>query len=66
MRNVIYATNTTLDGHCDHTQFYHFVVHPIVEGEGRQLFDGINQQEKLQVKSVKSATGLTIKPTDKN
>jgi len=33
---------------------YHFVVHPIVVGEGRRLFDGINLQEKLQLKLVAS------------
>ncbi len=33
---------------------YHFVVHPIVTGEGRQLFEGINLQEKLQLKLVAS------------
>jgi dihydrofolate reductase len=29
---------------------YHFVVHPIVIGEGRRLFEGINLQDKLQLK----------------
>ena len=29
---------------------YHFVVYPIVIGEGRRLFEGINLQEKLQLK----------------
>jgi dihydrofolate reductase len=33
---------------------YYFVVHPIVLGEGRRLFDGINLQEKLQLKFVES------------
>jgi len=33
---------------------YHFVLHPIVIGEGRRLFDGINLQEKLQLKLVES------------
>ncbi len=33
---------------------YHFVVHPIVIGEGRRLFEGINLQEKLQLKLVES------------
>jgi dihydrofolate reductase len=33
---------------------YHFVVHPIIVGEGRRLFDGINLQEKLQLKLVDS------------
>ena len=33
---------------------YHFVVHPIFIGEGRRLFDGINLQEKLQLKLVES------------
>ena len=33
---------------------YHFVVHPIVVGEGRRLFEGINLQEKLQLKLVES------------
>jgi dihydrofolate reductase len=27
---------------------YHFVVHPIIAGEGRRLFEGINLQDKLQ------------------
>jgi dihydrofolate reductase len=29
---------------------YHFVVHPVLVGEGRRLLDGINLQEKLQLK----------------
>ncbi|MDB5089642.1 MAG: bifunctional deaminase-reductase domain protein [Mucilaginibacter sp.] len=33
---------------------YRFMVHPIVTGEGRRLFDGINLQEKLQLKLVES------------
>jgi len=33
---------------------YHFVVHPIVLGEGRRVFEGINLQEKLQLKLVES------------
>jgi dihydrofolate reductase len=33
---------------------YHFVIHPIVIGEGRRLFEGINLQEKLQLKLVES------------
>ena len=33
---------------------YHFVVHPIVIGEGRRLFEGINLQENLQLKLVES------------
>jgi len=33
---------------------YHFVVHPIVIGEGRRLFEGVNLQEKLQLKLVES------------
>ena len=35
---------------------YHFVVHPIVIGEGRRLFEGINLQEKLRLKLVESKT----------
>jgi dihydrofolate reductase len=33
---------------------YRFVVHPIVVGEGRRLFEGINLQEKLQLKLIES------------
>ena len=33
---------------------YRFVVHPIVAGEGRRVFEGINLQEKLQLKLVES------------
>jgi dihydrofolate reductase len=33
---------------------YRFVVHPIVAGEGRRLFDDIKLQEKLQLKLVES------------
>jgi len=33
---------------------YHIVVHPIVVGEGTRLFEGINLQEKLQLKLVES------------
>src|SRR6195256_2844650 len=35
---------------------YRFVVHPIVIGEGRRLFEGINLQEKLRLKLVESKT----------
>ena len=35
---------------------YHFAVHPIIAGEGRRLFEGINLQEKLQLKLVGSKT----------
>jgi dihydrofolate reductase len=35
---------------------YHFLVHPIVLGEGRRIFEGINLQEKLQLKLVESKT----------
>ena len=33
---------------------YRIVVYPIVIGEGRRLFEGINLQEKLQLKLVES------------
>jgi dihydrofolate reductase len=33
---------------------YHFLVHPIIVGEGRRLFEGINLQEKLKLKLVES------------
>jgi dihydrofolate reductase len=33
---------------------YHFVVHPIVSGEGRRLFEGISLQEKLRLKLVEA------------
>ncbi|MGB8887435.1 MAG: dihydrofolate reductase family protein [Candidatus Korobacteraceae bacterium] len=33
---------------------YHFLVHPIVVGEGRRLFEGINLQEKLRLKLLES------------
>jgi len=33
---------------------YHFVVHRIIVGEGRRLFEGINLQEKLQLKLIES------------
>jgi dihydrofolate reductase len=33
---------------------YRFVVHPIVAGEGRRFFEGINLQERLQLKLVES------------
>jgi dihydrofolate reductase len=29
---------------------YHIMVHPIIVGEGRRLFEGINLQEKLRLK----------------
>lgn len=35
---------------------YRFVVHPIVLGEGRRVFEGINLQEKLQLQLVESKT----------
>lgn len=35
---------------------YRFVVHPIVLGEGKRLFEGINLQEKLRLKLVESKT----------
>jgi dihydrofolate reductase len=33
---------------------YHILVHPIVVGEGRRLFEGINLQAKLQLKLAES------------
>ena len=33
---------------------YRVVVHPIVVGEGRRLFDGVSLQEKLQLKLAES------------
>ena len=33
---------------------YHFVVQPIIAGEGRRLLEGISLQEKLQLKFVES------------
>jgi len=33
---------------------YHILVHPIIAGEGRRLFEGINLQEKLQLKLVET------------
>jgi dihydrofolate reductase len=33
---------------------YHFVVQPIVAGEGRRLLEGISLPEKLQLKLIKS------------
>jgi dihydrofolate reductase len=35
---------------------YHFIVHPIVAGEGRRLLEGISLQERLQLKLVESKT----------
>lgn len=33
---------------------YRIVIHPIVAGKGRRLFDGVNLQEKLKLKLVES------------
>ncbi len=33
---------------------YHFVVQPIVVGEGRRLLEGISLPERLQLKLVES------------
>lgn len=33
---------------------YRFIVHPIIAGEGRRLFEGINLQEKLELKLVET------------
>jgi len=33
---------------------YHIVVHPIIVGEGRRFFEGINLPQKLQLKLVES------------
>src|ERR1700691_6285386 len=35
---------------------YRFVVMPIIAGEGRRLFEGVNLQKKLQLKLVESKT----------
>jgi dihydrofolate reductase len=33
---------------------YQFVVHPVLAGEGRRLFEGMNLQERLKLKLVES------------
>ena len=33
---------------------YHFVVHPVIAGQGRRLLDGIHLREKLKLKLVES------------
>jgi dihydrofolate reductase len=33
---------------------YHFVVHPIIAGEGKRLLEGVSLQERLQLKLVES------------
>lgn len=33
---------------------YHFVIHPVIAGEGRRLMEGIHLAEKLQLKLVES------------
>jgi len=35
---------------------FHIAVHPVIAGEGRRLLEGINLQEKLQLKLVESKT----------
>jgi len=35
---------------------YHFVIHPIIAGEGRRLFDEISLAEKLHLKLAESKT----------
>ena len=35
---------------------YRFVVMPIIAGEGRRLFEGVNLPEKLQLKLVETKT----------
>jgi len=35
---------------------YHFMVHPMILGEGRQLFEGASLPERLQLKLVESRT----------
>ncbi len=33
---------------------YHFVIHPVIAGDGRRLMEGIDLQEKLHLKLVES------------
>jgi dihydrofolate reductase len=33
---------------------FHFVIHPVIVGEGRRLFDNINLQERLNLKLLNS------------
>lgn len=35
---------------------YHFVIHPVIAGQGRRLLEGIHLQEKLKLKLVGSET----------
>jgi dihydrofolate reductase len=35
---------------------FHFVIHPVIVGEGRRLLDGVSLPEKLQLKLVESKT----------
>ena len=34
---------------------YRIVVHPVIAGEGRRLFDGVSLQEKLQLRLIESS-----------
>ncbi|HLX90873.1 MAG TPA: dihydrofolate reductase family protein [Puia sp.] len=38
---------------------YYFVIHPVLAGEGRRLFEGISLQEKLHLKLVESTVFKT-------
>ena len=44
-----------IKGH-DIVDEYHFVIHPIIAGEGRRLFDDISLPEGIQLKLVESKT----------
>jgi dihydrofolate reductase len=35
---------------------YHFVVHPVIVGEGRRLLEGVSLKERLHLKLVESTT----------
>lgn len=35
---------------------YQFVVHPVLAGDGRRLFEGADLQERLKLKLVKSGS----------
>lgn len=54
MRKVIYGINLTFAINSTLVDEFHFVIHPVIVGEGRRLLDDTQLRDRLNLKLVES------------